>query len=122
MIARHLLFGVSLASATLCAIGAVAQFPAPLEGRPVAAKDISGKKFCWDNGNWIQYGADGHFENSRGHHGRWWVVGQGVIKTGEKEREVEVLSDGRLHMHWYRLRAGKGTKSHDMDLWGTACV
>jgi hypothetical protein len=121
MTARLLVFAAALACAALCSAGAFAQFAAPIEGRPVTAKDISGKKFCWNNGNWIQYSADGRFENNRDHHGKWWVVRPGVIKVGESEREVDVQSDGQLHMHWYRLRAGKGTKSHDMDLWGTTC-
>ena len=122
MTVRISLFGAVIVCAGLCATGAFAQWAAPIEGRPVAAKDISGKKFCWNNGNWIHYGADGRFENSRDHHGGWWVVRPGVIKTGATERQVEVLPDGKLHMHWYRLRAGGGTKSHDMDLWGTACA
>jgi hypothetical protein len=121
MIARHLGFVAALACAALWSAGAFAQFAAPIEGRPVTAKDISGKKFCWNNGNWIQYGADGQFENNRDHQGRWSVVRPGIIKTGQDEHEVEVQSDGQLHMHWYRLRAGKGTRSHDMDLWGTTC-
>jgi hypothetical protein len=90
MIARHLVFAAALACAALCSAGAFAQFAAPIEGRPVTAKDISGKKFCWNNGNWIQYGADGRFENNRDGYGRWWVVRPGVIKVGENEREVEV--------------------------------
>jgi hypothetical protein len=122
MTVRISLFGALIVCAEMCATGAFAQWAAPIEGRPVAGKDISGKKFCWNNGNWIHYAADGHFENRRDHHGRWWVMEPGVIKTGATERQVEILPDGQLHMHWYRLHGGKGTKAHDMDLWGTACA
>ena len=117
VVSRLSLCGVGFAAAALCATDSVAQFPAPIEGKPVAAKDISGKKFCWDNGNWIHYGADGRFSNSRDKEGRWSVPQPGVIKTGFGERQVEVLPDGKLHMHWYVLRG----KTHDRDLWGTVC-
>ena len=36
------------------------------QGRPIAAKDLAGKKFCWNAGGWTIYAADGHYTNSKG--------------------------------------------------------
>jgi hypothetical protein len=35
------------------------------EGRPVASKDVAGKKFCWNNGHWGYFMADGSFTSDR---------------------------------------------------------
>src|SRR6185437_8195501 len=92
---------LAFACELFCAAGARAQFLLPPEGRPLMAKDISGKKICWDNGHWLAFGRDGRFTNDRGKHRRWSVPEPGVLKTGARERETEVLPDGQLHMHWF---------------------
>jgi hypothetical protein len=97
------------------------------EGRPVTANDVAGKKFCWNNGHWARFMADGSFMNDRReyfskHPGRW-QVNAGVIRTGDSERQAEMLPNGQLHEYWYALTHGKeqATHSHDRDLWGTVC-
>ena len=68
-------------------------------GRPVTTQDLSGKKFCWSNGIRAFYGANGKLSNSLGVHDRPWSVPQpGVLKTGQREVQTEVLSDGRARL------------------------
>jgi hypothetical protein len=87
-------------------------------GRPVSAPDLSGKKFCGSNGIRTFYGANGKLSNSLGVHDRPWSVPQpGVLKTGQREVQTEVLSDGRLHGYRYCLICG----DHDLDSWATPC-
>jgi hypothetical protein len=87
------------------------------EGRPVEAKDIAGKKICWNNGHWAIFHPDGTVENDRGHHTRWQVTEPGVIKIGDNYRQTEVLPDGRIHEYWFKLTSSR----RDRDLWGTIC-
>src|SRR5580698_5688304 len=109
MIARHLLFGVVFACTGVCVTGAFAQSG----GRPVTAKDFSGKNVCWNEGRRDVNGADGKFTSYSGHHTTWSVPGPGVLKRGNLERQVELLPDGRFHMHYY--------SGGDRDFWGTVC-
>jgi hypothetical protein len=98
------------------------------EGRPVTAKDVAGRKFCWNTGHWGYFMADGSFTSDRREYfqkrpGHWQVLQPGVIRIGYSERQAEILPGGQLHEYWYALAHGKekGTKSHDRDLWGTVC-
>ena len=98
------------------------------EGRPVTAKDVAGKKVCWNNGHWAYFMADGSFTSDRREYfqkrpGHWQALQPGVIRIGHSERQAEVLPNGQLHEYWYALAHGKekGTNSHDRDLWGTVC-
>jgi hypothetical protein len=86
-------------------------------GRPVTYKDLSGKKYCWNNGDWDLYGADGRQTSKRGH-GTWSVPEPGVLKTGNRYRQVEVLPDGELHQYRYCLYC---TADHDFDYWAKQC-
>lgn len=90
----------------------------PPQGRPLTARDISGKKICWDSGHWLDFGRDGYFTNDRGHHSAWSVLQPGVLKTGAREREMEVLPDGQFHIHWFVLYRSKG---RNIDHWGKIC-
>jgi hypothetical protein len=69
------------------------------DGRPVVASDVAGKKVCWNIGKWDMYEADGQFTNNYGRHSRWPVPEPGVLKRGSQYRQVEVLPDGRFHLH-----------------------
>jgi hypothetical protein len=96
-------------------------------GPPVSFQDLAGKKFCWDSGRWVLYGANGQFLNNRGTRGTWVVLDRGVvewrdeIKPGEyrsgRYGQWEVLSDGRLHSYSYCLLC----TWHDHDHWATPC-
>jgi hypothetical protein len=94
---------------------AVAQFAVPPSGRPVTAKDISGKKICFDSGSWLQFNADGSTLNYAGQRGKWSVPRPGVIKTARGERETEVLPDGQFHEH------RKSYYGSDVDHWAKKC-
>jgi hypothetical protein len=109
MTARHLLFGAVFACAGVCMTGAFAQSG----GRPIIAEDFSGKSVCWNDGRRDVYGADGKFIWYSGRHSTWSVPEPGVLKRGSLERQVELLPDGRFHMHYY----SRG----DRDFWGTVC-
>jgi hypothetical protein len=88
-------------------------------GRPVTYQDLSGKKYCWSNGNLALYGADGKFSNNRGAHDTPWSVPEpGVLKVGHRYRQVEVLPDGQLHSYHYCLYC---TADHDFDFWAKQC-
>ena len=67
------------------------------EGRPVEARDISGKKFCWNSGHSGVFRANGDYIKDDGHHPKWSVPEPGVILIGDTYRQTEVLPDGRLH-------------------------
>jgi hypothetical protein len=96
------------------------------QGRPVSFQDLAGKKFCWDSGRWVLYGANGQFLNNRGTRGAWVVLDRGVvewrdeIKPGEyrsgRYGQWEVLLDGRLHSYSYCLLC----TWHDH--WATPCI
>jgi hypothetical protein len=88
------------------------------QGRPIIAKDLSGKKICWSNGSWTRYAADGQFSSSRGGRHTWWVPEPGVVKYGRDQyAQMEVLADGRIHRYWYCNYCG----NEDNDGWGTPC-
>jgi hypothetical protein len=100
----------------------------PTDGRPVTAKDVAGKKFCWNDGHWAYFMPEGGYMNDRRDYfkkspAHWHVLADGVIKVGDSERQAEVLPNGQLHEHWYALAHGKehGTHSHDRDVWGSVC-
>lgn len=58
-------FALAFACTFFCAAGTLAQSLLPPQGRPVTARDISGKTICWENGHWGLYAADGEFSNNR---------------------------------------------------------
>ena len=64
------------------------------QGRPIAAKDLAGKKFCWDGGGWTIYAADGHYTNSKGDHTHWSVPEPGVVE--QTVRGSDRRSDSQL--------------------------
>ena len=83
------------------------------EGRPVIASDVAGKKVCWNTGQWDMYEADGRFTNNYGHHSGWSILQPWILKRGAQYRQVQVLPDGRFHLHYFT--------NGDRDYWGTAC-
>jgi len=93
------------------------------EGRAVTANDISGKKICWDNGYWDKYAANGqHFwglgatdQTTPGGHYTWTITEPGVIRTGSKYRQTEVLPDGNFQVS----RIGRHCQRRDFS--GAVC-
>jgi hypothetical protein len=96
-------------------------------GPPVTAQDLSGKKFCWDNGLGVRYEANGQYLDSRGHHGTWAILDRGIVKWRDEIKpgeyrtprygQWELMSDGRLHSYKYCLLCGY----HDIDHWAAPC-
>ena len=92
--------------------------PTAQQGRPVTAKDISGKTVCWDDGWRITYETDGTSFGARGgapavnHHNSYWSLPEpGVVRRvrpGGEERylQVTVLPDGRLAQDRFSDRRG----------------
>ena len=95
------------------------------EGKPITANDISGKKICWSNGDWVLYNSDGLLAGrktgGKKSGAKWSVPEPGVLHIGRKYRQVEVLPDGQLHMYIYVLLIGGSWTSHDLDYWGSFC-
>jgi len=89
----------------------------------MTAKDILGKKICWDNGHWGQYLSNGEFSNDRNgnQHHKWSVLEPGVIQTGDHYRQAVVLPDGRFISYSFRYRAKKRPSGAMVDHWGTVC-
>jgi hypothetical protein len=87
------------------------------QGRPIAAKDLAGKKFCWNAGGWTIYAADGHYTNSKGGHTHWSVPEPGVVAIGQGRRQFEVLTDGRIHNYHFCIYCA----NRDIGSWGTLC-
>jgi hypothetical protein len=87
------------------------------KGRPITERDLAGKKICWDNGRWTSYGKDGNAVNSREDKFEWSVPTPGVVETGDRRTQTEILADGRVHTYRYMLRS----QNHDRDGWGTFC-
>lgn len=116
-------FTLPFVCACLYATGAIAQSLLPPQGRPVTAKDISGKKICWDNGHWGLYAANGDFSNNRhgpqGH--KWSVPEPGVIQTSDHYRQVVVLPNGGFESYSFKYRARKKPSGPMVEHSGTAC-
>ena len=87
-----------------------------VEGKPITANDISGKKICWNDGSWTQYAAGGQLSDEKGGHSKWSVSEPGVIRQGYKDRQVELMPDGQFHMHILIGRLGR-----NVEYWGTVC-
>jgi hypothetical protein len=115
MIARRTLFGfvVALVSAHSTQIFAQA-------GRPVSAADLSGKTICWSDGTRSTYAANGQYTNNKGGHTVWSVPKPGILHAGSKERQAEVLPDGRLYNYYLDSPHG-GSQSLRREYWGTVC-
>lgn len=93
------------------------------EGRPLTAADLAGRKICWDGGYWDKFAANGQHlwgfgatdQTTPGHPDTWSVPQPGVIHTGRKYRQTEVLPDGKYQVS--RI-GGHGQRR---DYWGAVC-
>lgn len=101
----------------VCVAEANAQLGHLLNGRPITASDLSGKKICWDNGVWNVFAANGQFSNNRNPkpHG----PEPGLVKTVNTYWQAEVLPDGQIYYHRFCGRCGSIT-GHS-EHWGRVC-
>jgi hypothetical protein len=115
------LFNIVFGCAVLCAMAARAQTGLPPEGRPVTAKDICGKKICWNDGRSGLYAANGGFSNDRNPkpHSIWSVPQPGLIKTGAGYRQAEILPNGQFFSNHFC--GGCGSITGQGAQWGTVC-
>lgn len=88
-------------------------------GKPVTLQDLAGKKFCWNTGYSVTYGANELETNNKNNRSPAWSVPEpGVLKYwGNHYTQVELLPDGRLHFYKYCLTCSE----HDVDNWATPC-
>ena len=114
------LFAAAFACAALWMTAADAQLGRPMNGRPVTANDLVGKKICWSHGRILMYGANGQFADERGHHTTWVVTEPGVVKVGKNRyTQYEILPDGSFYAHEFCARCGSIT-GH-FEVWGRVC-
>jgi hypothetical protein len=101
MTVRNSLFATGFACAAFCTTAANAQLGKPLDGRPVTANDLAGKKLCWDTGYWDIFAANGDYSNIRSPTPRlkWSIPEPGVIHTGSTYWQTEILPDGQFYLH-----------------------
>jgi hypothetical protein len=94
------------------------QFGRPLDGRPITASDLFGKKLCWDSGYWDIFAANGDYSNIRSPkpHMKWSVPEAGVIHTGSTYWQTEILPDGQFYLH--RFSQGNTT---NLEHWAKVC-
>jgi len=68
-------------------------------GRPITAKDLSGKTVCWNDGIKETFEADGFQISSQSRRRRKWsVLESGLLLVGRRHTQIEVTSDGRFHI------------------------
>jgi hypothetical protein len=85
-------------------------------GRPVSAKDLSGKTICWNDGIKETFAADGVQTSNRSRRAKWSVLEPGVLLVGRRYTQIEITRDGRFHIHRFC-----GICGGDLDWWGTPC-
>ena len=121
MNAARALFGVAFGSVVFCTLAAHAQTGLPPQGQPVTAKDIVGKKICWNDGHWGLYAANGDFSNDRRPkpHSKWSVPEPGLIKTGVGYRQAQILPNGQFFSNFFC--GGCGSITGQGTQWGAVC-
>jgi hypothetical protein len=75
----------------------------PATATPVNSADLSGKKFCWNDGGTENYYADGRYSSTRDGEGTWVITGKGVqISTNQISglADMQKLSDGTFTATW----------------------
>jgi hypothetical protein len=115
------LFGAAFGCFVFCATAVNAQTGLPPQGQPVTAKDIVGKKICWNDGHWGLYAANGDFSNDRRPkpHSKWSVLEPGLIKTGVGYRQAQILPNGQFFSAHFC--GGCGSITGQGAQWGTVC-
>ena len=70
---------------------------------PVTRADLSGKKFCWNDGGTENYYADGTYVSTHDGKGTWSVESKGVqITTNQISglADMQRLADGEFTATW----------------------
>jgi hypothetical protein len=75
----------------------------PAMATPVTKADLSGKKFCWNDGGTENYQADGQYFSTHDGKGTWAVTPNGVqISTNQIKglADMQKLPDGTFTATW----------------------
>jgi hypothetical protein len=75
----------------------------PAMAAPATNADLSGKKFCWNDGGTENYFANGRYSSSHDGQGTWAVTEKGVqITTNQISglADMQKLSDGTFAATW----------------------
>jgi hypothetical protein len=75
----------------------------PAMATPVNNADLSGRKFCWNDGGTENYYADGRYSSTHDGEGTWVITGQGVQITTNSISglaDMQRLSDGTFTATW----------------------
>ncbi len=75
----------------------------PAIAAPVTNADLSGKKFCWNDGGTENYYADGKYSSSNDGKGTWAVTDKGVQISTDRISglaDMQKLSDGTFTATW----------------------
>lgn len=78
-------------------------FATPAAARPVTDADLSGKKFCWNDGGTENYYAGGKYSSTHDGEGTWVVTPKGVqISTNQISGlvDMQILADGTFTATW----------------------
>jgi hypothetical protein len=70
---------------------------------PVTASDLSGKKFCWNDGGTENYYAGGKYVSTHDGEGTWAITDKGVdIRTNQivGVADMQKLADGTFTATW----------------------
>ena len=73
------------------------------QAKPVTVSDLSGKKFCWNDGGTETYSSDGSYSSTHDGHGTWRITAQGVdIRTNQIAgvADMQRLQDGSFAATW----------------------
>lgn len=76
---------------------------APAQAKPVTVADLSGKKFCWNDGGTETYSSDGKYSSTHDGEGTWTVTSNGVsISTNQivGVADMQKLQDGSFTATW----------------------
>jgi hypothetical protein len=90
----------SLLAAGLCF---TALFASPAAAKPVTDADLSGKKFCWNDGGTENYYPGGKYSSTHDGEGTWVVTLKGVqISTNQITglADMQILADGTFTATW----------------------
>jgi len=90
-------------SSIAAGLGAFFLSLSPAMATPVTHADLSGKKFCWNDGGTENYYADGRYSSSNDGEGAWVATEKGVqISTNQITglADMQKLSDGTFTATW----------------------
>lgn len=93
----------TLLSLVAVSAGVFSLLSSPAMATPVANADLSGKKFCWNDGGTETYYANGRYSSSHDGEGTWAVTEKGVqISTNQISglADMQKQADGTFTATW----------------------